>query len=79
MIGRTLAHYRIVSKLGVGGMGEVYAAEDTTLDRRVALKILPADLASDPRLIAHFRREAKALAVLDFEVAAFVRVAHPGK
>ncbi|HEX9799191.1 MAG TPA: protein kinase [Thermoanaerobaculia bacterium] len=65
MIGRTLAHYRIVSKLGEGGMGEVFLAEDTELSRRVALKILAADVAADPERIERFRREAKAVAALN--------------
>ena len=65
MIGRTLAHYRIVSKLGEGGMGEVFLAEDTELGRRVALKILAADVAADPERIERFRREAKAVAALN--------------
>ncbi|MCA9755830.1 MAG: protein kinase [Candidatus Eisenbacteria bacterium] len=65
MIGRTLRHYRILSQLGQGGMGEVYLAEDTKLSRRVALKILPAELASDPTFLERFQREAKAVASLN--------------
>ena len=65
MIGRTLSHYRITDRLGAGGMGEVYLAEDTKLKRRVALKILPADLAADPGRLARFQGEAEALAALN--------------
>src|SRR3990172_915420 len=64
MIGRELAHYRIVEKLGEGGMGEVYLAEDTKLDRKVALKVLPPEMASFERR-ARFEREAKAIAALN--------------
>ena len=64
-IGEDLGHYRILGHLGSGGMGEVYLAEDTNLDRRVALKILPRDLADDPERLARFRREAKAVAALN--------------
>ena len=65
MIGRTLAHYRITAAIGAGGMGEVYRATDTKLGRDVALKALPAELASSPERLERFRREAKALAALD--------------
>ena len=65
MIGTTLSHFRITGKLGEGGMGEVYRAEDTTLDREVALKVMPTELASDPERLARFEREAKTLAALD--------------
>ncbi len=60
----TLSHYRIVSKIGAGGMGEVYLAQDTKLDRKVALKILPADLASHRDRMDRFVREAKSAAAL---------------
>ena len=65
MIGRTLAHYRITAALGTGGMGEVYRASDTKLGRDVALKVLPAEMASSPERLERFRREVKALAALD--------------
>ncbi|MGD8439971.1 MAG: protein kinase [Holophagae bacterium] len=65
MIGSTLARYRITGKLGVGGMGEVWRAEDVTLDREVALKLLPADVAEDPERLSRFEREAKVLASLN--------------
>ena len=65
MIGQTLGHYKILDKLGVGGMGEVYRAEDSTLKRQVALKVLPADLASSQERLDRFQREAETLAALD--------------
>jgi len=64
MIGRTLAHYKIIAHLGSGGMGEVYRAQDTKLDREVALKTLLPELVNDPERIARFEREAKSLATL---------------
>ena len=65
MIGKTLSHYRVEAKLGAGGMGEVFRARDETLDRDVALKLLPEELASDPERLARFEREAKTLASLN--------------
>lgn len=65
MIGRKLSHYRITAELGAGGMGEVYLAEDEKLERQVALKLLPEELAGDPDRLGRFEREAKALAALD--------------
>jgi TolB-like protein/lipoprotein NlpI len=65
LTGRTLAHYEITGLLGKGGMGEVYRARDTTLDRDVALKVLPAALAANPARLERFQREAKTVASLN--------------
>ena len=65
LIGRTLGHYRVLAKVGEGGMGDVFLAEDTTLDRRVALKTLPAEFVNDPDRRGRLAREAKAIATLN--------------
>ncbi len=65
MIGTTLSHYKVLEKIGQGGMGEVYRAEDTNLDREVAIKVLPEQFTQDPQRLARFEREAKLLAQLN--------------
>ena len=82
--GDAVLHYRIERTLGRGGMGEVYLAEDTRLKRRVALKVLPDDLARDPALLQRFRIEAEAAAKLNHPNIAQVyaieeaRIGEPG-
>ena len=65
MLGETISHYKILEKIGQGGMGEVYRAQDTTLEREVAIKVLPAAFTHDPERLARFEREAKLLASLN--------------
>ena len=63
--GQNLLHYRVVDKIGEGGMGEVWRAEDTKLDREVALKVLPEEFAKDPERMARFERRVEAAAQIE--------------
>ncbi|HKQ60366.1 MAG TPA: protein kinase [Candidatus Polarisedimenticolaceae bacterium] len=76
--GRTILHYRLSAKVGVGGMGEVWRASDTTLGRDVAIKLLPPAFAADPERLARFEREAKVLAALNHPNIAAIYGLHDG-
>ncbi|MDA2934797.1 protein kinase [Acidobacteria bacterium AH-259-D05] len=72
MIGTTLSHYKVIEKIGQGGMGEVYRAKDTNLSREVAIKVLPEQFTQDPQRLARFEREAKLLASLNHPAIAAI-------
>ena len=65
MISKSISRYRIISKIASGGMGSVYLAQDTKLERSIALKVLPPDVAADPGVLARFRQEARAIAAVN--------------
>ena len=78
--GARLSHYRVVAALGAGGMGEVYRATDTKLERDVAIKVLPEDLSDDADRLARFEREAKLLASLNHpNIASTYRIEDAGE
>jgi eukaryotic-like serine/threonine-protein kinase len=70
--GEQLGHYRIIKKIGAGGMGEVYLSEDTRLNRKVALKVLPADVAANQERMRRFVQEAKAASALNHPAIAHI-------
>jgi serine/threonine protein kinase len=73
-IGQTISHFRLLEKIGVGGMGEVHLADDLSLDRKVALRLLPDAFAGDPERMARFKREVKLLASVNHpSIAAICR------
>ena len=77
--GTRLGPYEVIEQLGAGGMGEVWLAQDTRLNRRVAVKVLPAQFASDPERLARFEQEARAAAALNHpHIAAVYDVGHEG-
>lgn len=78
-VGETLSHYRIVSKIGQGGMGEVSLAQDTSLERNVAIKFLPQEMLRDPVARERFLREAKSAATLDHPHICVVHEANEAK
>ena len=79
MVGKTLGPYKILEPLGAGGMGEVYRARDTKLDRDVAIKVLPEDFAADPDRLARFEREAKLLASLNHATGRGISMDEPAR